>query len=290
MLFPPSKNTTHKTKKKVTNLEFSAFVNATGYVTTSERYGWSFVFHLAASPEVSSNVTSSVAGAPWWLQVHGADWRHPEGGDRDVLLEGRTRHPVVQVSWGDAQAFCSWRGGARLPTEAEWEYAARGGRENRIFPWGNKWVDGGRYRGNIWQGSFPRDNSGEDGYLFLSPVDAYGPQNDFGIYGLVGNAWEWVQDWWTVDHPVGAMGAMGDEGDDIGVVKDPQGPDTGTEKVKKGRSFLCHKQWCYRYRSAARTKTDAESATLNNGFRCARSSHSNTSIDTSTSTSTSVDV
>jgi sulfatase modifying factor 1 len=250
------------TTKQTTNIEFSAFVNATGYVTDSEKYGWSFVFYTAVSDAVLRTVTRSVAGAEWWVQVFGADWRHPEGPDRDVLVEGRDHHPVVQVSWNDANAYCEWRG-ARLPTEAEWEYAAAGGVRDFSgrYPWGNEVTSNGKHRANIWQGLFPRQNTADDGFVFLSPVDAFGPQNEAGLYGVIGNTWEWVQDWWTIDH----TSMLGDF-----TPWDPAGPANGTEKVKKGGSFLCHQRWCYRYRIAARTHTEPDSATMNNGFRCAR--------------------
>ena len=220
----------------------------------------------AVAPEISRRITQAVAGAEWWLPVNGSYWREPEGPGTDVFATkgaaDRSQHPVTQVSWNDAQTFCRWRGGARLPTEAEWELAARGASDNQVFPWGNKLrTKGGPFRANIFQGQFPQHNTAADGHAFLAPVDSFGPQTDAGLYNMIGNAWEWVEDWWTVHHD-----EPGDE-----PAEDPRGPPTGTERVRKGGSFLCHKSFCYRYRNAARSKSSPDSATQNAGFRCAKS-------------------
>lgn len=246
-------------------LEFAKFVEATSYVTESENFGWSFVFHTAVPEHIKANITQAVLGAEWWLPVNGSNWREPEGPGTDVFLTERGNNPVVQVSWNDAVAYCEWRNNARLPTEAEWETAARGpptrpGAKipNNMFPWGNDLTPKGTHRANVFQGVFPKNNSAEDGYEFLCPVDAFGSQNAYGLYNMIGNVWEWVQDWWTIYHST-----------DLTI--NPQGPESGREKVKKGGSFLCHQSYCYRYRTIARFPSTPDSATLNVGFRCARS-------------------
>lgn len=241
---------------EVSNAQFAEFVADTSFVTESETFGWSFVFELALDPTVAAKITQAVQGAEWWLPVQGAYWKEPEGPGTDVLKTNRSDHPVVQVSWNDAKAYCEWRG-ARLPTEAEWEFGARAGGTG-LFPWGNDLTPDGAHRANIWQGDFPKVNTADDGFKFTNPVNALPAQNQLGLKNMIGNVWEWVEDWWTVDHPTGG-------------VTDPQGPRRGTEKTKKGGSYMCHKSFCYRYRSAARHKNTPDSATSNNGFRCARS-------------------
>src|SRR5262245_39726704 len=173
----------------VTNDAFARFVDVTGWVTDAERFGWSFVF-AGRLPDNFPD-TRAVVGAEWWRQVYSADWRHPEGPGSE--LGGRDDHPVVHVSWNDAVAYCRWTG-TRLPTEAEWERAARGGRAGHAFPWGDDLEPAGEHLMNVFQGKFPDDNTGADGYVATAPVDAF-PANDFGLYNVTGNVWEWCHDW-----------------------------------------------------------------------------------------------
>ncbi|XP_058419432.1 formylglycine-generating enzyme isoform X1 [Diceros bicornis minor] len=237
---------------EVSNAEFEKFVNATGYLTEAEKFGDSFVFEGMLSEQVKTDIQQAVAAAPWWLPVKGANWRQPEGPDSTVLH--RPDHPVLHVSWNDAVAYCAWAG-KRLPTEAEWEYSCRGGLQNRLFPWGNKLQPKGQHYANIWQGEFPVTNTGEDGFQGTAPVDAF-PPNGYGLYNIVGNAWEWTSDWWTVHHSVEET-------------LNPKGPPSGKDRVKKGGSYMCHKSYCYRYRCAARSQNTPDSSASNLGFRCA---------------------
>jgi formylglycine-generating enzyme len=235
----------------VTNAHFAAFVGDTGYLTTAEETGWSFVFGGLLPDDFP--LTRGVAAAPWWRQVFGADWAHPEGPHSRV--DDRPTHPVVHISWFDAVAYCRWAG-VRLPTEAEWEYAARGGLEQQRFPWGDELVPGGRHRANVWQGDFPAENSCADGWYGTAPVDAYDP-NGFGLFNVVGNVWEWTSDWFGVEHaPAPAT--------------NPAGPAQGTHRVMRGGSYLCHESYCNRYRLSARSAVTPDSTTGNLGFRCAR--------------------
>ena len=190
----------------VSNADFERFAEATGHVTDAERYGWSFVFGGLLPDDFPP--TRGVAHAPWWRQVEGADWRHPEGQGSE--LENRMDHPVVHVSWNDAQAYCAWSG-KRLPTEAEWEYAARGGIEGKPFPWGDELEPGGEHRMNVWQGDFPRENSLADGFYGTCAVTAF-PANGYGLHNMTGNVWEWCADWY---HPAFPHSRRGHE---------PEGP------------------------------------------------------------------
>ena len=178
----------------VTNRQFGEFVDDAGWTTDAERYTWSFVFGGLLPDEFP--MTRGVEGAPWWRQVMGADWRHPEG--PQSTIEDRPDHPVVHVSWNDARAYCAWSG-TRLPTEAEWEAAARGGLDGQPFPWGDQLEPDGAHRMNVFQGEFPGGNTGADGYLGTAPVDAFEP-NGYGLHNVCGNVWEWCEDWLDVGY------------------------------------------------------------------------------------------
>jgi formylglycine-generating enzyme required for sulfatase activity len=221
----------------VRNDDFAAFVSATGYLTTAEREGWSFVFGGLLPDDFPP--TRAVAVAPWWRQVPGACWHRPEGATSDVA--GREDHPVVHVSWLDARAYCRWAGG-RLPDEAEWEYAARGGLESARYPWGDELTPGGVHRMNVFQGPFPQHDTGADGYVGTAPVDAF-PANGYGLHNATGNVWEWCADRF--------------------------GPSRPGERNMRGGSYLCHESYCWRYRCAARSANTPDSSAGNIGFRMA---------------------
>lgn len=232
----------------VTNARFARFVADTGYVTEAERFGNSFVFFSFLPPDAPP--TRGVVGSEWWRMVDGASWRMPHGPDRPDAYHDD--HPVVQVSWNDAVAFAQWAGG-RLPTEAEWEHAARGGLGDVRFPWGDEEPDDtGFLPCNIWQGSFPHRNSAADGYLATAPARSFAP-NGYGLYNMVGNVWEWTAEPFRVKS----------------LKRSSQAAHRGKEgfKLQKGGSFLCHISYCYRYRIAARHGNAPDSATPHQGFR-----------------------
>jgi formylglycine-generating enzyme len=221
----------------VTNKRFAAFVDATGYRTDAERFGWSYVF-AKFLPAALRRSSPRPEGTPWWCGVERACWYRPEGPGSTV--EGRPSHPVVHVSWHDAAAYCRWAG-LRLPTETEWEFAARGGLDQARYPWGDELVPGGVHRCNIWQGRYPVKDTAEDGYSGTAPVDAYEP-NGYGLYNTSGNVWEWCADWFNAHR---------------------------RDRSMRGGSYLCHASYCNRYRVAARTANSPDSSSGNLGFRCA---------------------
>lgn len=236
----------------VTNEWFGAFVAATGYRTEAERFGWSLVFKDFVGD--SDRVIRSSEAPSWWCRVEGADWRRPAG--PHGTLTAFPNHPVVHVSWNDANAFAQWAGG-RLPTEAEWECAARGDLSKAKFPWGDQEPDDDRFQPcNIWQGEFPVTNSVLDGYAATAPVDAFAP-NTAGLYNMVGNTWEWCADAFRVNS----------------LKRDAKLRDAAAvaagERLLKGGSYLCHRSYCYRYRIAARSGVSPDSSTGHVGFRLA---------------------
>jgi len=234
----------------VTNARFAAFVAETGYVTESERFGWGLVFR-GLLPDAEA-ITPSRSQTPWWVRVDGACWHAPEGAGSSVA--DRADHPVTHISWADANAFARWAGG-RLPTEAEWEHAARGGLADPKFAWGDQEPDDiGFLPCNIWQGRFPHENTKADGWFGTSPVTAF-PPNGAGLHDMAGNVWEWTAETFRI-RSAGRVAAQRNE----------QARQLG-QKLMKGGSFLCHIAYCYRYRIAARLALVADSGAGNSGLR-----------------------
>lgn len=242
----------------VTNRQFMEFVRTTNYRTDAEKFGWSYVFlqQLPEKKRQKRDFFGYSGEAEWWIGVKGATWKSPEGPGSGIAR--KMNHPVVHVSWFDAAAFAEWAG-KRLPTEAEWEYAARGGLVQKRFPWGDELTPGGRHMCNIWQGRFPTVNTGEDGFRWTAPVKSF-PPNGFGLYETSGNVWEWCADFW------------GTRWDTSSPPRDPAGPPAGDNRVIRGGSFLCHFSYCNRYRVAARSKNTPDSSSSHMGFRCAAAS------------------
>jgi formylglycine-generating enzyme required for sulfatase activity len=233
-----------------TNARFAAFVAATRYMTEAERFGWGLVFR-GLLPEPAA-IPPSVSATPWWVKCDGAAWFAPEGPGSHV--RDRQDHPVTHVSWADARAFATWAGG-RLPTEAEWEHAARGGLDDPRFPWGDREPDDGEFLPcNIWQGRFPEENSRADGYVGTSPVGTFAP-NGRGLCDVAGNVWEWTADPFVVRSASRAAKRRNEEAR------------AEKQRVMKGGSFLCHRSYCYRYRIAARAGVAADSGSSNTGIR-----------------------
>lgn len=261
---------------EVTNKQFEAFVTATGYITVAEKVptpedlpgvpveylvAGSALFTPTASPVPLDNYTQ------WWQFVKAADWKHPEGPDSSI--KNKENYPVVHIAYEDAVAYAQWAG-KRLPTEAEWEFAARGGKSGELYPWGNNFKPNGSFQANIYQGDFPVANgdTGEDGFIGIAPVAQYVP-NRYGLYDMSGNVWEWVNDWYSSDYYLQLSR-------EAKVARNPQGPDKaydamgGNEKkrVHRGGSFLCTAQYCSRYMIGTRGKGEIKSAANHLGFRC----------------------
>lgn len=259
-------------KTEVTNEQFARFVEATGYLTVAERKPDPKDFPGVPVENLKAGSITFIAPArvenlddhmQWWAYTPGANWRHPEGPQSDI--KGREKHPVVHVCWEDAMAYAKWAG-KRLPTEAEWEFAARGGLNHEPFVWGREKVPDGKWMANIWQGVFPGENTAQDGFKGTAPVGSY-PANGYGLLDMAGNVWEWCADWYLPEYYAKSPR------------KNPQGPDTSHDpnepgvmkRVTRGGSFMCSDMYCRGYRPSARMKTSPDTGLANTGFRCVRS-------------------
>ena len=264
---------------EVTNAQFSAFVEATGYLTTAEKVvDWEEIKKElppgTPKPDASQLAPASLVFVPadkpvslldvsqWWQWRQGANWRQPEGPGSSIV--GKDNHPVVHVSWFDAVAYCDWVG-KRLPTEAEWEYASRGGLTDAVYAWGNEDLRSGKPKANTWEGAFPYRNDKSDGFYFTAPVQSY-QANNYGLYDIAGNVWEWCADLYHEDYYKTLAGKT---------THNPQGPKTSYDsnepyalkRVSRGGSFLCHESYCSGYRNSMRMKTTPDTGSMHTGFR-----------------------
>ena len=264
-------------KTEVSNEQFEKFIQATSYITVAERkpdakdfpgvppenlVPGSIVFSPPAEEIPADELKDPAMHFRWWKYVPGANWRHPEGPDSDI--KGRENHPVVHVCWDDAAAYCRWAG-KRLPTEAEWEFASRGGLDRKPFVWGTEKNPGGKWNANIWQGKFPNENTLEDGFKTTAPVATF-PPNGYGLFDMAGNVWEWCADWYRPDYYENSP------------KKNPPGPNDSLDpnepgqvkRVSRGGSFLCSDVYCTGYRPSARMKSTPDTGLSHTGFRCVK--------------------